>query len=404
VNADHLSKKRFFLLGGNDPTNKGIGNLLVFFPAEFYFAYMSSRYIIISDNSLIGQMCKEIKCGFPLLSEVLTLSPHLFSDYSFGDVVHKRILTSKSNNNLSPKKSSPSNSHPPVKRMKTLHAMNFAEYSQDHSNFIHDIVVTASGYDAKSDWWAYSNKSAQCVISYTGCAVQDIHCFESFAFQRLILGPFRGPTTKLAFANSVIQGVSASWISHLFVDSLKNIPKLNAAVHLRNQFLHFEMEFDASNADFQKEVGHWIASNEAGIVFESLISKLKQLRRSQFHNNFTVYVAADNEDVKQAFVNKLRNTTANMIQPVYIQSDHLYHVKNFKQVLSSSKGFGMFNVVFDWVALSLSKCLLAWRKEGTRASSTFLFSARRVFEHHESDDVTLQLVKTKRGEIVFEPI
>jgi hypothetical protein len=55
----------------------GIGNFLIFFPAAYYFAALTGREILIQDDSLIGEMCTILHCGFPKLSEISAAFPSL---------------------------------------------------------------------------------------------------------------------------------------------------------------------------------------------------------------------------------------------------------------------------------------------------------------------------------------
>ncbi len=63
-----LSKNRKYMLFGGE--GAGIGNFIIFFPAAFYLAALTGREIIIVDSSLLGEMCRILHCGFPLLSDM----------------------------------------------------------------------------------------------------------------------------------------------------------------------------------------------------------------------------------------------------------------------------------------------------------------------------------------------
>ena len=64
-NAD----RRFLLLGKEDSGSAGLGNLLIFFPAVYYYAVITGRDIIVNDRSLFGAVCRVVQCGFPFLDE-----------------------------------------------------------------------------------------------------------------------------------------------------------------------------------------------------------------------------------------------------------------------------------------------------------------------------------------------
>jgi len=69
-NEPTQTQRKYLLISGG---GAGIGNFLVFFPSAYYFAMFTNRDIIIMDDSLIGEMCKIMRCGFPLLSEISKL-------------------------------------------------------------------------------------------------------------------------------------------------------------------------------------------------------------------------------------------------------------------------------------------------------------------------------------------
>ena len=46
--------RKFILFGADSSQGAGIGNLLIFFPAVYYFAAFSGRDIILGDSSIVG--------------------------------------------------------------------------------------------------------------------------------------------------------------------------------------------------------------------------------------------------------------------------------------------------------------------------------------------------------------
>ena len=48
-------KRQFILLGVDASEGAGIGNLLIYFPAIYYFAAFSGRDIMIQDSSILGK-------------------------------------------------------------------------------------------------------------------------------------------------------------------------------------------------------------------------------------------------------------------------------------------------------------------------------------------------------------
>jgi len=99
-------------------------------------------------------------------------------------------------------------------------------------------VVQAHGYKEQSGWYAGLEHALECISALTGCDLEDISCHDRHALQQLIRGPFRS-----AFSTEEekkIIGVPPNFkhgiltLPHVFA------PRVDAAVHLRCQFKHFE--------------------------------------------------------------------------------------------------------------------------------------------------------------------
>ena len=50
---------------------------MIFFPAAYYFAALTGRDLLIFDNSMVGEFCKIVTCGFPMVSEMAVAFPEL---------------------------------------------------------------------------------------------------------------------------------------------------------------------------------------------------------------------------------------------------------------------------------------------------------------------------------------
>ena len=278
--------RKFILFGSPEPSSgAGIGNILIFFPAMYYFAAFTGRDIIISDKSMVGEMCRIITCGFPFASEMSLAFPNILGKDS-------------------------------LKKAELIKVQDFIKYIEN-TREISGNLVYPFGYKSESAWWQYFNSTIQCVSKITGCEPGDIACADRHAFQRLIRGPFK--TSLTADEEKRIYGVpdhikhAILTLPHAFA------PRLDAAVHLRNSFHHFESQTDITDPAYRKEVNDWLNSSECASVFHDLAYKLlEQIGESRLAVNATrddavyVYVAADNEDVKDAFaayINSNSNTT-----------------------------------------------------------------------------------------------
>ena len=77
IAADERLHRKFLLFGGE---GGGLGNFLIFFPSGYYFAALTGREIVIIDNSLLGEVCKVVLCGYPFLSTMTEAYPEYFSE------------------------------------------------------------------------------------------------------------------------------------------------------------------------------------------------------------------------------------------------------------------------------------------------------------------------------------
>lgn len=374
------SDRRFLLFGSDDSGGTGLGNFLVFYPAAYYFAAFTGRDLIISDGgvgSVIAEVCRIITCGFPFASDLARAYPGILTE----EKMRKAPLVKKG---------------------------DFQQHMEGSVN-IDSHVVRAFGFIAQSDWWVYFNLTAHCVSKITGCDLGDVSCAERHAFQRLIRGPFRASYTAREEAR--IHGVPDNVRHAILTLPHAYAPRFDAAIHIRAQFHHFENQVDVNDPAFKKEVQDWILS-EGQFVFREMELKLltelghddNHRANASMHHGVTsptagrsdasdpiyVYLAGDNEEVKEAFVallekrRKERLATNSSSTPSYdirvmrMDATSIYHVKNLARLKNATDNEGVFDLVFDWYALSLSNKIFAWRKGSSGLISTFSQSASRV--------------------------
>lgn len=341
----HNNDRKFLIIGSHSPEGgAGLGNMLIFFPAAYYFSVFTNRDIIISDHSLIGSMCSVIQCGFPFVSDLQRAFPNILTESN-------------------------------VINAPSIKAYDFNQYIE-LSREIDEPVVRAAGFMSKSDWWVYYYNTTQCVSRITGCVMGDIACADRHAYQRLIRGPFR--TSLSEKEENRIFGVP-DFIKHSILTLPHSYaPRLDAAIHLRCQFHHFEQNTDINDPEYRFEVATWLNSTEATEVFESVETKLIELisesRRNQIKDknisneviekilNETVYVylASDNEEVKDHFSKILENRHDSHlnINVMRVETKFIHHVKNIAQMIEKTQGEGLLDLIFDWYSLSLSNLIL----------------------------------------------
>ena len=387
-----------------------MGNLLIFFPAAFYFAAFTGRDIVITDNSILGEMCQIIHCGFPFVSQVKLAFPDIITDSA-------------------------------MKSIEDVKSGDFQKYIEG-SRTMPAKVVRGAGYMSKSDWWVYFNTTVHCVKRITGCDLGDIMCAERHAYQRLIRGPFKAGLS--ANEEKRIHGVPDNLKHAILTLPHAYAPRLDAAVHLRAQFNHFEQQASIDDPNYKQEVWDFLNGTESKTVFDVLEDRLVDLVNAAHlaktvdagkaevvgqavdseNNNISnntpkvaesvyIYVAADNEDVKTHFCNRLLANPhlADKLKIMKVETRGVFHAKNMARLKDATQNDGLLDLVFDWYALSLANNVLAWRKGGTSMVSTFVHSAQKVSGTTERSNNAdgkgigtrgYQLIKTKNGGLKYD--
>jgi hypothetical protein len=201
--ARKISEKKFLLISGG---GAGIGNFLIFFPSAYYFAVLTGREIIIQDDSVIGEMCHVLHCGFPLFGEMATVFP---------SVLNAEVLAN----------------------VKGAKAVEFGQFLSGDRG-MDEKVIRADGYKEVSGWYQWHPHALECIRVLTGCDLEDVSCHDRHALQQLVRGPF-----KSAFSveeEKKIIGVPPNFKHGLLTLPHVFAPRLDAAIHLRCQFKHFE--------------------------------------------------------------------------------------------------------------------------------------------------------------------
>eukprot|EP01031_Cornospumella_fuschlensis_P031710 gene31710-38322_t len=149
--GSRVDRPQYLLLGHRDSPNYGFGNILAFFPAAYFYALLSNRQVVIWDDSYLGEFCKVVSTVRESYEDLL--------------------------------------------RPIDLHAVPYLRHQQFLShlgnNSLNDIIVTTSGMDSRSEWFAWQVLLRQCLSQLTGCAVGDVGCAERYAYQKLVVGPFK---------------------------------------------------------------------------------------------------------------------------------------------------------------------------------------------------------------------
>ena len=225
----HGKHKYLLITGGG----AGIGNFLIFYPSAYYFAMLTGRDILIMDDSLIGEMCKLLRCGFPLLSEISAAYPHLRNEVILG--------------------------------AKTA---NFGEHLRGDVDYV-ETLVRADGSKLMSGWYSGFENATKCITRVTGCQDEDIFCHDRHALKRLVRGPFFATALAEDEERRVI-GVPANLKHAMITLPHSYSPRLDAAIHIRTQFDGFEQSVGSDDGQMwvkaEKEVQAWLdcSSSECG--------------------------------------------------------------------------------------------------------------------------------------------
>lgn len=403
-------------MGSEGAGGAGLGNILIFYPAAFYFAAFTGRDIIIMDNSIIGEMCQIVNCGFPFVSQVKLAFPDIITDQA-------------------------------LRSIEDVKAGDFQSFIEG-GRAMPSRVVRSAGYISKSDWWVYFNTTVHCVKRITGCDLGDVMCAERHAYQRLIRGPFKAGLT--AAEEKRIHGVPDNLKHAILTLPHAYAPRLDAAVHLRAQFNHFEQQANIDDPAYKQEVWDFLNGTESKSVFayleDRLIDLVNEAHAAKVADSKAasagttasegsavattaaptttdtavgpaevvyIYVAADNEDVKTHFINKLlaNPSLKDKLKIMKVETKGVFHAKNMARLKDATQNDGLLDLVFDWYALSLANNVLAWRKGGTNMVSTFVHSAQKVSGTIErSNNVNgngigtrgYQLIRTKNGGLRYD--
>jgi hypothetical protein len=151
-------------------------------------------------------MCKVLHCGFPLYNEIATAYPSVLNQDMLNNVRGAKV--------------------------GDFHRHMAGEVLLD------DKLVRADGFMEQSGWYFGHPFAVECVSQISGCGVEDVSCHDRHALQQLVRGPFK--TEFSAEEEKKIVGVPPNFKHGMLTLPHKYAPRLDAAVHLRCQFQHFE--------------------------------------------------------------------------------------------------------------------------------------------------------------------
>jgi hypothetical protein len=157
-------------------------------------------------------------------------------------------------------------------------------------------------------------------------------------------------------------------------------PRIDVAIHIRNQFLSFEKKQPRGLPLFGKEVRMWLESRDCAEVFAMFRHKVEQLWNvtrscNMSSSTFFVYIAGDDVDVKAALQTYLLQSPALVHAVVALQSYEAVHISSQAHTRGPQ---AVASLALDWYLLSLARAVLGWRGNGVTLASTFMHSAQRM--------------------------
>ena len=132
-------------------------------------------------------------------------------------------------------------------------------------------------------------------------------------------------------------------------------------------------------------------------LFESLDHEnemAKYLGDPEQDNKIYVFIASDNDVVKEAFTrylvaNQKKREESNHSAKIAVMRiknrANIAHAKNINYLRSAGNETGVFDLTLDWYFLTLSNHIFAWRRD-TDLLSTFAHSSQRVSGSNEQSD------------------
>jgi hypothetical protein len=159
---DYINRR--YMMVGNDEefilsqrySTPGIGNYLVFGPALFWFAALTSRNVVIGDG-IMAEFCNYVNCrlnGFKSKSDLI--------DHKMYD------------------------------NMSELHPIGrhqMIKHLQGSMDFLNINNVRGNTNVPATDFFVWFPYAAQCVKRLSNCSIGDVGCSERFAYQRMFPGP-----------------------------------------------------------------------------------------------------------------------------------------------------------------------------------------------------------------------
>jgi hypothetical protein len=247
-----------------------------------------------------------------------------------------------------------------------------------------ELVIDASGYMQHHSMGIYAVPgAAECIASISHCKLRDYACYERFAMQQLLVGPFMKQSQELLTKR--IAGAPPGFMAKMVSLPIGQAPHADIGLHVRIQSQNLEKNLTVANESL-------VLQSSGGVTFmEKLVAQLKEyfsLPSSHWFERIArrnvsapvVYVSCDVQPEKAILMRFLHNKS-NIIYPG--RKIHFVHHTNAvihtKFLLTGDELFDSFlDTVFDWYMLAHSDTIYLYRN--IALLSTFAESASRALD------------------------
>lgn len=319
--------------------------------ATYYFAAITGLDILIEDDSALGIACQHIHCGFPFRSEYFP-DDYVGSDNRPVEFDEENILT----------------------------------YFLGEVDTSSADCIILDGFNGGERCWSEFDPSGDCVKKLSNCYDTDpdryASCVNGYAISQQFPGPMKileddsDPELLVGFDKS-------SELFHAPFQQLTKPPLIDIAIHVRMEFNVFESMSKENTSLYASEVSDWMASGHHKKLLSALTSQVISVINSNSKINshsdqriYTVYIAADNAEVKNNLFNHIQRVVSQAIidlkvpltlNIMMLNVSNLVHVRRHNITPLDSRN--KFALIFDWYALATANSLLAWSKNKGRGST-----------------------------------
>lgn len=337
----------------------GIGNILITYPAAYFYAVLTGRDIVINDFGNMGGWCKVLNCSFPFHSEIKAHHAH-------------------------------------TRRHSKTNSL-FVELKANKTCDVNVIEFMGSTNARLSGDVLQDKRAMRCLQGIMNCS--GVGCMEKFAFQHLLSGGLRQDVGPLS-----VVGLTAAETDAVLRSPFSTAPRFDGAVHIRAQSR--EMEVGILNANRTAEelslqvhlpVFRAINTKLTSAFFRPVSPSMTSLFNvtSAVHTQRwpRIIVSCDDAFLKKKLIEILANRSVSdgLLHLVYVNhsATQIYHTKHAirgallnkthnNSLDRSPTSHSVADTALDWYLLALSDKFFAYRLRGSSLLSTFLQSASRV--------------------------